>query len=308
MASNPFNWPLAAFLLGYGLLALVSMTAFRLWLRLREARLAGDPRREQALRDDPYALAALRGGDAELVRLVLFRLLDGEQLRLDPQRRLRPAAMARDNDGWPIEREVAASAAGRTPAALLGDSPVLARLGLPYHRALLQAGWLPAEDFAARAVAAVLIAAMVGLAALRAVPALLAGDLSGWLLVAAAGSFWVFLKPRRQGRTRHGQQVLAALQARHDTLRHGVTRRNRDATQLLWIGALFGLDALPISEFPALAHVKYVAAQSGAHASGGDGGAPAGGGTGEGTSAGAAGSSCSDGGSGGGDGGGGGCD
>lgn len=269
MPANPLLWPGPTFLAAYMMLAVLVVLGFRVWLKERMARRA-DPALEGTLLSDPYALAYLRGGAQEVVRVAAFMLLDRELLKVDAQRKVVAAPFADTSGLREIERQVLARF--QTPTSIftfLAQQAWAEDVCKDYREGLVRAGLLNGPDPTVRAVYWVLVVAMVGLAIVKVAHALAEGRSNVLFLSGAAILFWVFLRPLRRRMTPRGTQALQEQQVLMAGLRRGSPKRmRRNKDDVVWVASVFGLAGLTVAAFPALAYMGYTSVPAGAGGAG----------------------------------------
>lgn len=262
---NPLTLPGPQFLLFYvATAALVLVTLFRL---VRHEPTAPPP----ALLSDPYAIALLRVGPEEAIRVGLMVLIDRGVLRAQGQRLSRVPGAA-EPSGKPLERSLWRSL--QEPAEL---AQVLARPGIrgtlrELSDELVRRGLLPEPAALARRryLIAGAAAGLVLLAGAKIAYALGHGHRNvEWLVVAcvfAVIGAVVTGSPRHTGR---GVRALAALTARHQELRARapLLPSGTGAPEVAMLGAVFGLAAVPANVFPQRAELFPRAADSGSGSS-----------------------------------------
>jgi uncharacterized protein (TIGR04222 family) len=247
---NPFDLPGPQFLLFYSALGL-TVTLSLLWTRRQHESLAAPTTRL----DDPYLVAMLRGGGDEAVRLALLSLLDrklivteaGDHLARAPD--VTTAHVRRDIEKAILKsldrsRSVDDVLAGvRADFALQSYENTLKRMNLlpgPEHKARRMKLW--AAGFGVLFVVAVI---KVGMGISRNRPVL--------LLVLEGAAFAVatvaICFPRR---TLSGDQLVTHMRELFSSLkdRAGSLRAGGETSDLTWLGAVFGLAAVPGSVFP----------------------------------------------------------
>lgn len=250
----PFSLAGPPFLAFYAVLMLALWAA--LWLAKRSLGAPGAPTLGPDLARDPYAVACLRVGPEEAVRVAVVALMDRGALAADGDGRV---AITEDGRRLPsnvdLERAVLQSCRGDAPlaSALPRDAGVL-RSARAIEEGLKRQGLLwsgPLQRKRSRlcwAAAAVLLA----VAGVRVLQTLAAGHSNlGFLIgltVLALIGVWVLAQGRLtatgQKKLRDLQTLLRGLRQRADTLQPG--RSSRDVALL---AGAFGLAVLPAAAF-----------------------------------------------------------
>lgn len=249
---NPFDLPGPAFLLFYLVLGLLVCAA--LWFAARRAPDATLSRLE-----DPYLVALLRGGREEALRVAVMALVDRGLIELQGTAHQdavltlaagkRPPYVQRK-----IEHEVLDAARDSTLVHLLPASAGVSAALDQYERQLTQAHLLPdaavkAERWTRYAIAAALLGGVaaikiaIGLSRNRPVTLL---SLEAVVLLAVAA---VVAHPRLTGL---GYRALADLKTLFGGLpgRASSIQGGGATAELVWLGAVFGFQAVPDAAFP----------------------------------------------------------
>jgi uncharacterized protein (TIGR04222 family) len=275
---NPFDLPGPQFLMAYAAFAAAMLIGLYL---LRRARETGEA--PSGYLRDPYLVACLRGGPAEVVRVATVALIDRGFIELD-----RGIATARP--GSEATRGLAdmeRAVLRHFHSSILIDSvfsaqAVLAAAERNCADPLRHRGLLPDSAtlrFRWGAIMAA-IALIAGVALVKIDLALARGRSNiGFLIVLAVVAAIAAVMVGNPRRTAFGAAVLrslrglfSGLRSRADTIRAG--NRSND---LLWLAAVFGLDVLPSSAFPSIERF-YPRKESGSSSCGGSGGGSCGGG------------------------------
>jgi uncharacterized protein (TIGR04222 family) len=258
---NPFDLRGPEFLLFYFMFSVAVLVILHLLLRRDEFPNVGKPPL-----DDPYLVAALRGGEIEVLRVTALSLIDRGLLALkssgtpsifssNAENRLEvkdPAAI--DAVKRPIEKRVLEAFKTAQPIStmnsLLGCSACL-----DYTLNLERFGLLPGRGI--RAVRQrrlwIALAILVGVAGLKIVIALSRGRTNLlFLIILASLAAYLALRIGNPFRTARGEEFLndvkslfANLQLRADSLRPGGA-----TSDLVWLASAFGLSAVSPVLFP----------------------------------------------------------
>jgi uncharacterized protein (TIGR04222 family) len=248
--ANPFDLPGPDFLVFYAFLGV--FTIGLLWLARRASEPADAPRIDYS---DPYLLAYLRGGEKEVIRVVMVSLIDRGLLQSNDDQLVVVNQNAVNIARLPIEKALLQHFRFRANASSGFTSPAILSTCQQYKDTLQRLGLLPDESIQRarlwRFVIAVLV--LTGVAALKILIALQRGRTNIFFLILLAVFFvFVAIRVHNSLRTRHGDALLAdlrnlfsSLKARARMLRPG--GETADAALLI---AVFGLDALHTAAFP----------------------------------------------------------
>jgi uncharacterized protein (TIGR04222 family) len=254
---NPLVLSGPQFLAFYAVFALVVLL---LIVAMRRALERGTlPRIE--LRD-PYLFACLSGGPAEVVRVSTLDLVDRGLLTVtgDTARLARADAPALSQR--PIERSILGYfRRGASLSSAARDKDLQAAAGAEYEPRLRGVGLLPsaAAQRVRRIVLGCAIVALVGMGLAKIVVALRAGKGNiELLLLLTAASVYIATRIWNPYRTPLGDDYLTSVKSLFDGLRQraAALRPGGGNRDLVWLTALFGVAALPATEFPAAAHVR----------------------------------------------------
>lgn len=250
---NPFDLPGPQFLLLY--LVLGCALAGFLWF-YRHHREKDKSASAPEL-TDPYLVAYLRAGPAEVWRLATIRLIDRELLQADGATiRAMPDAKPEDVQNE-VERVTLAWFRKPQDAISLvkeSSSFEFRQLVAPYEQRLMELGLLP--DKAARQRNRSRYGAAAGfLALVAAVKIILALDRGhknvGFLIVLAGVSLYGLYQIAFPARTRRGHAVIEDLKKLFSRLHHpGLLQPGKSSAEVMWMAAVYGVGALAFS------HVK----------------------------------------------------
>jgi uncharacterized protein (TIGR04222 family) len=260
---NPLDWrgpPFLLFMLAFGGGLAMALVHFR-----RQAEGTEPPR---MLFTDPYLIAFLRGGHDEAVRLVLASLIDRGFLAVADSGRLVRQGGAEGQLRRSLEKAVlAAIQAGDTPAEVLAHAATKAATDA-YRQQLEQQGLLPDKATLSARINRYLMALslfwVVGV--VKIVLAISRHHFNVGFLVVMLVLAPVFLAPfaffrqTTKGRVllRDLKTIFGHLKDRRASLPAGGT-----TNEVAMLGAVFGLQMLPVAVFPWLPFLKPAAAASG---------------------------------------------
>ena len=259
---SPFDLPGPQFLIFYVVLG-GALAAF-LWI----FRHHGEKGKTVAAPEltDPYLVACLRAGRAEVWRLATIRLIDRGLMKADGAT-ISVVADAKPED-LPNEVERATLEWFRTPQdaiSLIKESSSLRlrQLVSPYEERLIELGLLPDSTAKAgnqaRFVAAACVLALVAI--VKIFIALDRGHKNiGFLIMFAAVGLFVLYKAAMPVRTLRGQAVMEDLEKLFSRLHQpGALQPGKSSAEVMWMAAVFGVGALAFSHVEKL----YPKAQSG---------------------------------------------
>ncbi|HOX04878.1 MAG TPA: TIGR04222 domain-containing membrane protein [Planctomycetota bacterium] len=248
---NPFDLSGPEFLAFYVGLGFAVLVALRFWLWGSES---GD--QELPRLTDPYAIAYLRGGRDEALRVATVSLIDrgllkasnGEVLALEWSE-----AMVRR----PLEKIVLTHFKTRNPACSIFEHPPLSVCAVcqQYQEELERLDLVPGADRRrARAIAiTVALVVLLGTAAVKICVAVSRGHHNViFLLVLAGIAIFSVRVVTRRPRTALGDRLLSELRRSF----RGLRARARDlaaggaSSEVVLLAALWGLAALPAIKFP----------------------------------------------------------
>lgn len=279
---NPLDLRGPEFLAFY--LLVVGLVAGALWALRRSHEGGLVPRLDVS---DPFLLAFLRGGNAEMVRIALFSLVDRGLLTLSPSGAELSLAdpQAPEKVRRPFERALLLRFTQPRPAAKVLNESSLATDDLGYQATLETLGLLPDPAQKARRFLLFALGALAlgGLAATKVLVALSRGHSNvGFLILLAVGALILLASILFPRRTTLGSWALQDIQNLTQPL------RNRAATlqpgggtaEAVLLAAVFGLSSLPTSTFAYLKTLFPVANSSSTSGCGSSCGSSCGGGCG----------------------------
>jgi len=259
---NPFDLPGPEFLIVYavvGGLLLVSLQVARVVAE------SGDPPRLDV--SDPYAVAYLRGGRNEVLRLAAISLIDRRLLEFIEPDRLLAAPMSDGLVRRRIERTVLKEFDREREARRLFTDADLREAADDYRPALVRLGLLP-DEATARARRRRLIGVLVILVAIALTKILLAlgrGRTNVFFLVVETAVFgFVAIKIHNPWATERGRTLLADLRRLFARLKDRVTtlRPGGATAEVSLAAAVFGIGLLPVAVFPYARQLFPAAARS----------------------------------------------
>jgi uncharacterized protein (TIGR04222 family) len=247
---NPFDWHGPQFLLFYVVLATATITIA--WVRRRRAdqRLSS---RGVARLTDPYAIALLRGGKNEMVRVVTLSLVDRGLLRANGDivstaqagREARPDSVA--------ERELLQMClVPRDPAELFAE-PFCADVANRYENEFARDGLFPNQlTRSARAkIFAVAAGFLIAVAGIKIVVALGRGRTNVmFLILLTVLAVFVLNRVVRSRRTVKGSQYVAELKNLFRSLLGRPLHAGGGTTELAMLAAIWGVTAIPTETYP----------------------------------------------------------
>jgi uncharacterized protein (TIGR04222 family) len=247
---NPFDLRGPQFLLFYISLTIATVIVLGILRRRRELELSEGT---TARMHDPYAIAYLRGGKGELLRVAVVSLVDRTLLSVGHDQLTR-TPIGRDTEVRKrIEQELLAFCATSREPSQLFEGKTFDGAMLEYERTLTQAGLLP--DAAIRRARRMLFGGAVAILAFFALTKIYIGLDRGRpiLLLILLGGFSLVLAHRvafpRQ--TSRGKKLLAELRNLFKSLKGRVRQirpggANADLALAL---AVFGIDVVPTFGF-----------------------------------------------------------
>jgi uncharacterized protein (TIGR04222 family) len=258
---SPFDLPGPQFLIFYVLLG-GALAAF-LWI-FRHHGEKGKTFSAPEL-TDPYLVACLRAGHAEIWRLATIRLIDRGLMKADGA----TISVVTDEkpEELPNEVERATLEWFRTPQEAISlikesSSLRLRQLVSPYKERLIELGLLPGSAANAgnrgRFIAVAGVLALVAI--VKIVIALDRGHKNiGFLVMLAAVGLFVLYKAAMPARTLRGQAVMEDLEKLFSRLQPGALQPGKSSAEVMWMAAVYGVGALAFSHVEKL----YPKAQSG---------------------------------------------
>lgn len=247
---NPFNLPGPEFLLFYVVLAFTVIGVVALF------RHSGEPEASlQPSLTDPYEIAYLRGGANEVLRLATVGLIDRKLLDVKGEEvKIADSKMA-DLVRHPVERAVLDVFRSSKKAASMFSNSSLTATCERYRKSLNDSGLIPNSEMRARALRRVFVAwAVLWLVAgLKIVIAVERGRKNvDFLIVIAIASSIIAVMVNHVKRTRRGDAFLEHMRSLMSSLksRSHEFRPQKDTSELMLLGAVFGLASLPSGAFP----------------------------------------------------------
>jgi uncharacterized protein (TIGR04222 family) len=229
---------------------------------------------------DPYLFACLRGGPAEVIRITTLGLIDRGLLQEVTGRTVvtRPDVQGEFGQAR-LEREVLNHFKNPSEIDSIVDDTTALRLASDYEDKLRDARLVPdaAVQSRRRLYRSAAILVLVGVGGAKLVIALAAGRSNvGFLIAMMAVSAWLAWKISNPYRTALGDSFLASARSVFSDLRRRVSsiQPGGATRELLWLTALFGVAALPVSTFPFARYFRPQGNSSsgGCGSGGGDGG------------------------------------
>jgi len=248
----PFTLPGPTFLAFFVVYAVSVIFGCWAFVRFAATRGGGPPRLNE-LAANPYQVAYLRGGFAELLQVAVFNLADRDLLSVLGDK----VKSARGKGGayvrQPIDKAILAASPSFRKAATLASDPDVLRAAQAYDEALRAKGLVVDEDAQRRVRTGryVAFALILGLAGVRLAQALARGqhNLAGLFFVTGIAMLVVYAVSRARV-TSAGRSALQALTALLKRGKGAERLRPGGATSeaLLW-AAVFGVFALPSTAF-----------------------------------------------------------
>ena len=295
---NPFDLAGPPFLLFFIVLSVAVIAALRATLRSLEGTA---PFAKPVLLDDPYAIAMLRGGQAEATRVATVSLVDRGLLKAKPHGLVGSTPNAVAYAQRPIERAILTAFNNSDSAInILKTAPAAVTAACEAYKAeLKKLGLLAssANTFSRLMPFAIALVLIEGTAIVKIQVALARGHHNiGFLIPLAVIALIVLLVSILKPRTAYGDLVLSQHRARFETLKLRATKvKPGGATnEAALLAALWGLAVLPTTGFPYVKDLYPKAAKttSDSWSGGGCGGGCSGGGGGSGCGGGGCGGGC----------------
>lgn len=247
---NPFDLSGPDFLIFYGLLGMLVLGGLFVVGRLSESGTV--PRLDYS---DPYLLAYLRGGEAEVIRVAAASLADRGLLRVDNNRLSAANATAPSLVRRPIESAILQRLTIPTDFTSLFDSTTLREACKEYKDKLEQLRLLPDQKLAGVRLNRLLItlAILGGVALIKIAVAVTRGRHNIWFLVAMTVAFsFIAVRIYNPFRTTRGDALLADLRTLFAPLKKRAAMINPGGAtgEAALLMAVFGLGTLSINEFP----------------------------------------------------------
>ena len=247
---NPFDLSGPDFLIFYGLLGMLVLGGLFVVGRLSESGTV--PRLDYS---DPYLLAYLRGGEAEVIRVAAASLADRGLLRVDNNRLSAANATAPSLVRRPIESAILQRLTIPTDFTSLFDSTTLRETCKEYKDKLEQLSLLPDQKLTGVRLNRLLItlAILGGVALIKIAVAVTRGRHNIWFLVAMAVAFsFIAVRIYNPFRTTRGDALLADLRTLFAPLKKRAAMINPGGAtgEAALLMAVFGLGTLSLNEFP----------------------------------------------------------
>jgi uncharacterized protein (TIGR04222 family) len=248
--ANPFDLPGPQFLIFYVVLGV--FTIIILWLARQASEAADAPRIDYS---DPYLLAYLRGGAAEVIRVATVSLIDRGLLQMTNDQLVDVNQSAVNIVRRPIEKALLQHFRFRAKASSAFTSPAILSTCEEYRDALQRLGLIPDESISRARLWRLCVAVVLlsGVAALKILIALQRGRTNIFFLVLLV-VFFVFIAIRVHNplRTRRGDALLADLRSLFSSLkaRAAMLRPGGETADAALLMAIFGLESLPAVSFP----------------------------------------------------------
>lgn len=250
---NPFDLPGPPFLLFYVIFSVTVIVAMRVMNRALEATRRGGP---TPLIDDPYALAMLRGGQPEALRVATVSLIDRGLLKAQTDNKICSTARAAVYARRPIEKAIVDTFKHSKRALdVLKSTHALTAPCDAYKKELRDMGALTSPATVAGRIVPFALALFLveGTAVLKIAIALSRGRHNiGFLIILAVIALIALLAALAKPRTGYGDLLLRQhrerferLKDRADSLRPGGT-----TNEVAILAALWGLSVLPKTTFP----------------------------------------------------------
>ncbi len=245
---NPFDLRGPEFLAFYFCFSLVVI--FAIVILRRRAESGDAPKIDLG---DPYLIAYLRGGENEALRVAVISLVDRGLLRRNEQSIRRANHVTSDMAPHPIEYEVLKKFGAQDKASTIFKDKGLKAVFQPYRQKLENAGLLP--DAAARQARWIRFLlgfmALCGVGAIKLEIGLTLGRPVGFLIVMmiaaiilAAFASFPRLTARGKAMLKDIRNLCSGLKTRVNSIRPGSS-----PAELAMFAAVFGVAALPVTQF-----------------------------------------------------------
>ena len=271
----PFTLPGPAFLAFYTVFAIVVLVVCT--IRTRSYYGRGSEVSVSTLTADPYAIAYLRKGQDETIKVALFNLADRGILDVDDgsvslKRKNASEALRRDLDRVLVSQGRESGKA----AKLMSDAKVVAACHA-YKKDLQSRGLLPDDREQGARLRMFFIAAalLVGVAAIKVLIALAQGRSNvGGLIFLTIVALIAALFACSSHRTVKGKRALESVQALLKRAKGNASRLRPGgaSNEALLLASAFGLAVLPAAAFPVIEQMFPKPQSSGDSGSSGDGG------------------------------------
>ncbi|MDB5598968.1 MAG: hypothetical protein JWN71_1012 [Xanthobacteraceae bacterium] len=272
---NPLNLPGPAFLIFYATLASAVLLALFLARRISEAGQL------PVLNDkDPFLLACLRGGPREVVRVATVGLIDRGLLKMTDTAVTAASGGRAQFGDTRVERDVMHHFRNSAAFATVFDGQAVISAGA-YETTLSRLRLIPDDDITRfrQTCRIIALAVLLAVGCTKLVMAWTQGRSTVWfligLMVVSVIAAW---KLSSGYRTVTGDRYLASIRSLFTGLRDRASslRPGSGTRELLWLTALFGVAAIPVSTYPFAKYFKR-SGNSGSSCSGGSCGSSSGG-------------------------------
>jgi uncharacterized protein (TIGR04222 family) len=247
---SPFDLPGPEFLVFYLVCGAAVLFGLRLW---RNAAESGEAIRANL--SDPYSIAFLRGGRNEMLRVATVSLIDRKLLRISGTQVSAVTFDAPSGVRSPLERQILGffSTPREAHAAFAGHA--FDGIAAQYESSLAEIGALPDGSMKNARMIRLALALVIlwTVAFVKIAVALTRGRSNIQILVVLALLFalaaYRISNPRITGK---GQVLLRDLQTMFGSLQDRVStlRPGSNPNELVLLGAVFGIAAIPIGMFP----------------------------------------------------------
>lgn len=251
---NPFDWRGPEFLLFYIVFALIVFAVTTAIRKRMERSMLGevDPQRIVA---DPYLIACLRGGVPEAMRIATVSLVDRGLLTVTGSRMKRREGVHSEYAYAKLENRIIEKYESADEGSkIFTDSNILAAAG-EYETKLKDLGLLPNKsvDAARRSLYIGMVSVLVLVSAIKIIVAIARGRTNIAFLVILTVVAAVMLKgiafPRL---TVRGRDMINDLQRLYAGLRERSRsiKGNGKTTEVSMLGAVYGVNTIPVSAAP----------------------------------------------------------
>lgn len=250
---NPFDLYGPEFLLFYIVMAVVLNVLFYSWVRRSDSAVVLDPRGRVLMRD-PYMVAYLRGGAAELLKVAIFGMSE-RGLLLPSKALVQVNQNASGSITHLIERQIAAQCGSARNVHDLANDSKLQIVATLYAAPMKEYGLIAGQaEYQRRLPMGMLFATVLfALAVIKIIIAFSRGRHNViFLVILCVVALIVTAKIFFNRKTKYGTQALEMQQILFKKLLNRVKKKvNADATnETILVAATFGFNALPKSKFP----------------------------------------------------------
>lgn len=244
---NPFDLRGPQFLVFYVFLIAATLIVLGVLRRRRDLELSSG---SGARLHDPYAIAYLRGGTGELLRVAVVSLVDRTLLSVGHDRLTRTPIGRDAQVRKRIEQELLDFCATPREPSELFEGKALEGAALEYDYELSQLGLVPddAIEAARRRLFLGAAAVLLFFSLTKIVVAFLRGRMNvGFLILLTLGALWLAYKVAFPHQTSRGKQYLAELRNLFQSLRARVRhiRPGGSSADLALAVAVFGISVVP---------------------------------------------------------------